>query len=138
MQYREKLGYIALGGVLMLIGMLGAGVMLTLGAQDEKANLNVGQITCTGLTVVNEKRTSVMLNGDKDGGFVHVFGAGGRVAIIGDENGDKVDVYFKDSRSIPEARLSADEDGGFVHVRGFREGQLAAVTLDPSGVRARW
>ena len=137
MKYREKLGYIALGGFLMLASMLMEGVMLPLGAQDEKADLNVGQITCTGLTVASENRASVMLIGDKDGGFVHVFGEGGRVAIIGDENGGKVDVYFKDSRSIPEARLSADENGGFVHVGGFRDGQSAAVTLDPSGVRAR-
>lgn len=122
----------------MLVGMLAAGLFSPLGAQDEKADLNVGEITCTGLTVANEKRISVMLIGDKDGGFVHVFGEGGRVAIIGNENGGKVDVYSKDSRSIPEARLSADENGGFVHVRGFREGQSAAVTLDPSGVRARW
>ena len=93
MKYREKLGYIALGGFLMLVGMLAAGVMLPLGAQDKKADLNVGQITCTGLTVASENRTSVMLIGDTD--------------------------------------------GGFVQVGGFRDGQSAAVTLDPSGVRAR-
>ena len=138
MKYREKLGYIALGGVLMLIGMLGAGVRLPLGAEDEKVDLNVGQITCTGLTVANEKGVSVMLIGDKEGGFVHVFGKGGQVSIIGDENGGKVDVYFKDSRSIPEARLSADEDGGFVHVQGFRNGKPALIMLDSSGVRPRW
>ena len=42
MKYREKLGYIILGGVLMLVGMLTAGLFSPLGAQEEAVDLNVG------------------------------------------------------------------------------------------------
>ena len=58
MKYREKLGYIALGGLLMLVGMLAAS-LTPLTAQRE----SVGEITCTGLRVVNsEGREKVWLN----------------------------------------------------------------------------
>ena len=60
MKYRERLGYIALGGFLMLVGML-AGAFSPLGSHDEKADLNVGEITCTGLSVVDEDGLRVLI-----------------------------------------------------------------------------
>ena len=51
-KYREKLGYIALGGVLMLIGMLAAGLFSPLGAQNEVRDAEFGTIICRELNVV--------------------------------------------------------------------------------------
>ena len=82
MKYREKLGFITLGGFLMLVGMLAASWLSPLGAQneevffaviggaavmtlvvgsfalpgaeDEPLDLNAGKIKCRELEVVGE------------------------------------------------------------------------------------
>lgn len=51
MKYREKLGYIALGGFLMLVGMLVAGLFSPLRAQNEVRDAEFGTITCRRLLV---------------------------------------------------------------------------------------
>ena len=51
MQYREKLGYIALGGGLMLIGVLAAGSFTPLGGQNEEAVASFETIVCRKLVV---------------------------------------------------------------------------------------
>ena len=72
MKYREKLGYIALGGFLMLVGMLAAGSFLPLGAQSE-SDVRFGKITCTALEMASPDRGKAFLGGkglivyDKDG-----------------------------------------------------------------------
>ena len=171
---REAL-FAVVGGVVGAVLVMAAGSFSPLGAQNESVNLR--EITCTGLRVVDEDGAIVgLMSGDEhggrvsvygkdgeakvklsvyegyghvgvgtrvyliageDNGYVHVLGNGGKVTISVDENGGNVDVFFKDSRLIPEARLSADENGGFVHVTGFPDGNSAAVTLSPTGVVMR-
>ena len=46
MKYREKLGYIALGGFLMLVGMLAAGLTSPIGAVNNPPDAVFGTITC--------------------------------------------------------------------------------------------
>ena len=58
MKYREKLGYIALGGVLMLVGMLTTSWFSPLGAQNE--NISAGHIEA-------ESITCERINIDRDG-----------------------------------------------------------------------
>ena len=58
MKYREKLGYMALGGLLMLVGMLAANLTPLTAQRD-----SFGEITCTGLRVVDsEGRDGVVLD----------------------------------------------------------------------------
>ena len=59
MKYRENLGYVALGGFLMLIGMLAAGSLSPLGAKKEAEDMNVGKLTCSSLKVVDGERSSL-------------------------------------------------------------------------------
>ena len=102
MQLRNKLSYIALGGLLMLIGMLASSVfMSSLFAQRDK----FGEIECTKLTVV-------------DGGQVVVFGKDGKPgALLGvDEYGGGLNVFGKDGKS--GAMLNVNEHGGSVSVFG--------------------
>ena len=122
MKYRERLGYIALGGFLMLVGML-AGAFSPLGSHDEKADLNVGEITCTGLSVVDEDGLRVLIRNR-----VAVLGKTGGMASMGidhDGYGGEVRLYGKDMRS--KAVLHVDETGGIVEVvRGRGEKQAVA------------
>ena len=58
MKYREKRGYMALGGLLMLVGMLAANLTPLTAQRD-----SFGEITCTGLKVVDsEWRDGVVLD----------------------------------------------------------------------------
>ena len=52
MRYREKLTYIALGGTLVLVGMVAGGLFSPLGAQSQR-DVSFGKITCTELVVAD-------------------------------------------------------------------------------------
>lgn len=93
MKYREKLGYIALGGVLMLVGMLTASWCLPLGAQNEAI---IEEIICKRIRVVNEYGTTgIVLDTTERGGLIDLRGERGKGAFMG-----------------------VSENGGIVHVRG--------------------
>ena len=68
MKYREKLGYIALGGFLMLVGMLAAGLTSPIGAFNNAPDAVFGTITCDEVRV----RGAVIVYG-KDGGIVREY-----------------------------------------------------------------
>ena len=129
MKLRNKLSYLALGGLLMLIGMLASSVFMpSLFAQRDK----FGDIECTSLTVV-------------DGGQVVVYGKDGesRAWLSVAEDGGSVGVHGKDVKS--GARLSVDEHGGSVSVYGKGDGKAgmgineygngAVSTWDKNGYR---
>ena len=114
MKYREKLGYIVLGGVLMLVGMLAVN-LTPLTAQKD----TFGRITCTGLKVVNPDRTTaVELSIADHGGTVVVRGKDGKIAaaMTIEEYGGTVVVRGKDRKST--AGMNINEDGGNVAVAG--------------------
>ena len=74
MKLRNKLSYIALGGLLMLIGMLASSVFMpNLFADRDK----FGDIECTGLRVVNDRGEMVVeLRSGFRGGLVQAFSGG--------------------------------------------------------------
>ena len=128
MKYREKLGYIILGAILMLVGMLAAGLFLPLGAQSQSDG-NFGKITCTELEVVSPNGTvAVSLSsnpfiGPDMGGHVAVNSFG--VTVHGEDgksqasmhigkHGGSVGVIGKDRKS--QAVIYAGENGGSVAV----------------------
>ena len=78
MKYREKLGYMALGGLLMLVGMLAANLTPLTAQRD-----TFGEITCTGLKVVNSHgRAKVWLNSNSIGGNIYIYGEAGRTSSL--------------------------------------------------------
>ena len=145
MKYREKLGYIALGGVLMLIGMLTAGLFSPLGAKNHPDGY-FRKVTCTQLTVVSpdldetnldDRTEGVVIAVADTGGYIHVKGIDSelRVVLGATDGGGSVFVLGDNSTEMPEtivellgmiekddneafAGLSVDEDGGIVTVSG--------------------
>ena len=105
MKYREKLGYIGLGGFLMLIGMLAAGLFSPLGAHNEVRDAEFGEITCRRIRVV-----------DSDGKYAVVIGDMGYVTVYGDE----------DSGS---ATMSVSETGGSFWVTE-KDGEIRFAVLE--------
>ena len=136
MKYREKLGYSALGGLLMLVGMLAANLTPLTAQRD-----SFGEITCTGLKVVDsEGNQRVRLTGYPDGGIVAAcdsngnlrtslvgFEEGGKIFVMGhggeervtigvDENGGQIVVHHKDGKS--RVAMWSAKDGGQLVVYG--------------------
>lgn len=110
MKLRNKLSYIALGGLLMLIGMLASSIFIpSLVAERDR----FGHVECTSLTVVG-------------GGDVVVVGKDGKSGVIlrVDEYGGRVEVGGKDGKS--EAVLGVAKYGGGVTARG-KSGTAQAV-----------
>ena len=127
MKYREKLGYIALGGVLMLVGMLAAGLSSPIGAVNNAPDAVFGTITCRELKVVEADgvervriRTLVPGNsGLGSGGMVSVMGKGGQeqVNIVGiDDDGGAVSVMNKDETA--QIHMDTDKNGGRIFAFG--------------------
>ncbi len=129
MKCREKLGYIALGGILMLVGMMTAN-LTPLTAQKD----TFGKITCTGLNVVNpDGTTAVELSIAKHGGTVAVRGKDGKIAaaMTIEEYGGTVVVSGKDRKST--AGMNINEDGGNVAVSGKQGKSTAGMGITFGG-----
>ena len=124
MNTRAKFSYMAFGGALVFLGMLGA-MMSPLTAEKDK----FGEIECTKLTIVNEEgQTLVGLGAIDQGGVIRLFAKGGRPVASIDVNkhgGGMVSVYGEGNYG---AALLADETGGIVSVVG-KDGK-AGLTLD--------
>ena len=106
MKYREKLGYIALGGFLMLVGMLAAGLTSPSGAFNNAPDAVFGTITCREIKVVDaEGELGAEMRGDE-------YGKGGVVRV-----------YSKDGKT--GASMVVDEHGGRCQ-RGWRGGNIQA------------
>ena len=88
MKLRNKLSYIVIGGLLMLIGMMASSVFMpSLFAQRDK----FGEIECTKLTVVDggmvvvlgkDGKPAVGLGSNEHGGDVYVWGKGGKYGAL--------------------------------------------------------
>ena len=128
MNTRAKFGYMAFGGALVFLGMVGA-MMSPLTAEKDK----FGEIECTRLTVVDaDGKRGVLLTTDEDGGFVYAFGKDGQSAAVlrVDEHGGRVSAIGKDGKS--GAWLNVGEHGGHVQVNGKGEG-VAAMSINEYG-----
>lgn len=136
LRYREKIGYIALGGLLMLVGML-ASRLTPLGAQGGMDS-NFGEITCTGLKVVDTRgRVRVSLSPDSlMGGNVFVYGDSDHGELVGaglavGTHGGLISVFGKVAGC---ASLGIDAHGGRVFVFEKSGGApRAAMTINKYG-----
>ena len=132
--YKQKLAYIALGGVLMLIGMIASNVFLpSLFAQRDK----FGEIECTSLRVVDARgKTQVRLIASEHHAPIAVFNKNGELCVgIGtDVQGGAVILYDKDYNKGDKstASLFINEHGGVVHIKGKRDAS-AQLNIDEHG-----
>ncbi len=108
MKYGERLGYIAVGGLLMLVGMLAANLTPLTAQRD-----SFGEITCTGLRVVDsEGNQRVSLMGYPEGGIVAACDSNGnlRTSLVGFEEGGKIVVSKKNLEEC--VTIGINENGG--------------------------
>ena len=97
MKYRKEVFCAVIGGVVGTVLTMVAGSFSPLGAQDEAVDLNVGEITCKGLKVV-----------DADGSplaEIDIDGHGGHVIVVGKD-------------PVSAAAMRIDGHGGIVNVVG--------------------
>ena len=160
MKYREKLGYIALGGFLMLVGMLAAGLTSPSGAFNNAPDAVFGTITCREIKVVDaEGELGAEMRGDEygKGGVVRVYSKDGKTgaSMVVDEHGGRLRVVGEEGKSRAEMGiygggyvLVADKDtltsgasmriyehGGAVSVFGGISGASMVVDKDGGVVR---
>ena len=94
MNTREKFRYMAFGGALVFLGMVGA-MMSPLTAEKDK----FGEIECTRLTVVDPKtgKSGVIISSGEDGGVVSAYDKDGQsgVSLVVTEHGGHVQVSGK-------------------------------------------
>lgn len=132
MKLRNKLSYIALGGLLMLIGMLASSMFMpNLFAQRDK----FGEIECASLKIIGKDGSPKMW-------FTTGIAGGGSIMIFNTDTDEKrrdfMNIGFneyggvfairKDGKSV--AVLSADKHGGRVDVRGRGKGKVIMAITD--------
>ena len=131
MNFRQKLAYTALGGGLMLIGML-LTTITPLTAQKDV----FGDITCSSLTVVDKEGNAVIdLKSNENGGVVEVYDKDGKdgtakVRLNTNIYGDGVVGLFA-KEGFRWILLHLDEHGGVVEVLG-KDG-MAVLSNTKSG-----
>ena len=83
MIFRQKLTYTALGGVLMLVGMLFSSISPLTAQKDSVQKEGFGGITCSSLAIVDkEGNTRVYLGSiEEHGGIVYTYGKDGKVGV---------------------------------------------------------
>ena len=124
MQFRQKIGYVALGGLLVLAGHVLPGLIVPRAAAQGKGNPSAefDTLTVRSLKVIDAKGTpGVTISTDDRGGDVRVLGKNGttRAAIRVWSRGGAIHVY--DNRGeLPALQLGArvlitvDDEGGVV------------------------
>ena len=126
---KTKLGYMVLGAVLGIGGMLVGMSLSPVTAQVDK----FGVITCTGLNVVDaDEKLMVKLGANELGGVVAVINSKTGKAdarMIADECGGSVSVY-NDKTGEAGAHMFIDEEGG--RVSALSKDLKSEVTLLPS------
>ena len=125
MYFKQKLAYMALGGLFTISGFLLATIMGDVGAQDQHTSVE-DEVVCRRLKIVDsEGKTGVRLLIDEYGGVVAVHdkdGKGQAQLAIG-EYGGVVSAHNKDGNS--QAQLAIDKYGGVMSI--FNKGNGNAV-----------
>ena len=119
---RRQVLFAVIGGVVGTVLTMVAGSFSPLGAQDETVDLNVGEITCKSLKVVDaDGNPLATIDIDKHGGHVIVVGRDpiSAATMRIDGHGGIVSVLGKDGKSAAVMRTYTH--GGIVNVVGNGE-----------------
>ena len=130
MKVKDRFGYMVLGGVIVALALIVTSYGSRLSAQKDV----FGEITCTGLTVLDpDGRQVIRLMVDDLGGLIGVLGKNGVLASAmgSDKDGGRVEVFGKDEK--PRAFLDVDEHGGMVAAVGNNEKQSVGMYIAELG-----
>ena len=97
MKVKDRFGYMVLGGVIVALALIVTSYGSRLSAQKDV----FGEITCTGLTVLDpDGRQVIRLMVDDLGGLIGVLGKNGVLASAmgSDKDGGRVEVFGKDEK----------------------------------------
>lgn len=135
MRFREKIGYIVVGGGLVLLGQA-ASHFLPRPAQAQLPGEQVvfEKVVCSSLTLVDPLgRPRVGLLAGDDGGVVAVFGRDGvtRVVIGADEQGGTFIVSDREGK--PRSAIRVAGSGGSMMILGPDGGKRTVVGTGPMG-----
>ena len=124
---KKEVWYAVIGGVVGAVLTMLAGSVVPIGAQPKASDLNVGEITCTGITVLDGGSIAVIdenvqsmasIGADRRGGFVAVRDKQGKagVTIRIEEFGGMFTVHGNKDENSVAALMIDDHNGGSVLV----------------------
>lgn len=126
MKYREKLGYIALGGFMMLVGMSAAGLFSQIGAEKEVQDADFGTITCRELLVGHNIDSEADIGAITQITPTHIMiglGEKGKLAAL--LTASSLAVIDEDGKGV--AYIAIDEKSGVVGVHN-KDGENKSLT----------
>ena len=116
MNRKQQLGYTFLGSAIMLIG-LGVGTIVSPPLIAQRSGLNVGELECTSLTVVDENgRDAIILAPTNEGNGMIIYDRSGKKAIllVSGKDGNIINVYNEKGKNA--ITLSAVKGGRFIEL----------------------
>ena len=124
---RKEVLFAVIGGIVGAVLVMATGSFSPLGAHNEAVDLDLGYITCRGLTVVDsENNHRVKIGAFVSKGFVFVRGkTDARVFITADE--EKGEVQMRTKNFNGHVEITAREDGGETRVSD--NGNIMRLTL---------
>ena len=136
MQFKQKLAYIALGGLLVFMGQLLSIISNNAKAQDEKVSAEFDEIKCRSLKIV-DKEGKVYAELEKREGEVEttvikVFNDKGKVVgqLGSDTKGGVMSISHSDGteRILIKAVGTRKSKGGLISVYGGSDGSVSLIT----------
>ena len=143
-----------IGGVAGAVLVIAVGSIAPLGAENEKVDLNAGEITCTRLSVVDEDGTRVLIDkavsvyGKQGAGVARmgIDGRGGNIVVYGNDVFSRAVMRTNEAGGVVEAvradldknkgawtSISIGEHGGFVYVKGKDNESWAGMVMGEHG-----
>ena len=131
---KQKLAYIALGGVLMLIGMIVSSCVL-MPSVAQRQREKFGDIECTSLTVVDEDRKAMTVIMPEFNVLTEK--GNGTIWTTFREHGGEISITDVDQRT--QLRLGINEHGGYVYVEGKSKGSaIMGIAKDGNGAMSTY
>ena len=123
MQFRQKMGYMALGGLLVLGGHVLPGLTVPKAtAQGGLESADFDAVTVRSLSVLDDTgQVRAVMDVDPDGGMIVLYGNDGEARATMDVNPEGGTVHVFASNGPAGAQMTAREHGGEVFVFGSDE-----------------
>ena len=142
MQFKQKLAYMALGGLLVFMGMLLLALMNHPAvAQNAKQVASFDEITCKRLNIVDDSGRIYAVLEKQDIGDSGIYNViqilnplGTRVCSLGgDLNGGVLSIHNRTGLSLVDIAIGDSDNEGFVKVIGKDGKSLSQLSIDKYG-----